>query len=160
MPRYFFDSSAIFKRYYREMGTDWVRAICESRTRPLLYLSQIAHVEVVAALRRTERLNKEQPAYINALVNEFTRQIGRRGYQIVPVAPAVALAVALCNRYGQINPGPLRSLDAIQLASALLVAPRAPDDLMLVTGDIRMAAVAAFEGLRVINPTYPPTPRT
>lgn len=49
---YFFDSSAIVKRYHVEVGTPWVRSICDPRTHPPLYLSQLAQVEGVAALRR------------------------------------------------------------------------------------------------------------
>jgi hypothetical protein len=55
MPSYFFDSSALVKRYHFEPGSAWVRSICDPRTRPPLYLSRPAQVEVVAALRRTGR---------------------------------------------------------------------------------------------------------
>jgi hypothetical protein len=101
----------------------------------------------------------------NALVNSFERHLALSArpdpvYHIVQVTDATTgMAAALCNKYWQINPGPLRSLDAIQLASALLVAAAIPDELIFVTADARLAAVVAFEGLRVINPIYPPTPR-
>ncbi len=72
----------------------------------------------------------------------------------------MTLAVALCNRYWDVAPGPPRSLDAIQLASALLVAASIPDELILVTADTRLAVIAAFEGLRVVNPAYPPILRS
>lgn len=42
VPAYFFDSSAIVKRYHREPGTAWVQAICEPRQHPPFYLSQLA----------------------------------------------------------------------------------------------------------------------
>lgn len=162
MPGYFFDSNALVKRYHRESGTPWVQAICAPRKHPLLYISQIAQVEVIAALRRTGRLNNEHPAYINTLVNAFNRHLALSVrsdsvYHIVEMTNAVTgLAAALCNKYWEVAHGPLRSLDAIQLASALLAAASVPDELVLVTSDVRLAAVAAFEGLRVINPAYPP----
>lgn len=42
VPAYFFDSSAIVKRYHREPGIAWVQAICEPRQHPPFYLSQLA----------------------------------------------------------------------------------------------------------------------
>ncbi len=165
MPGYFLDSNALVKRYHREPGTSWVQALCAPRNHPLLYISQVAVVEVVAALRQIGRVNREQPALINTLVNSFERHLTLSTwpdpvYHIVQVTDAATgAAAALCNKYWQINPGPLRSLDAIQLASALLASASAPDELVLVTSDTRLAAVAAFEGLRVVNPAYPPTSR-
>jgi predicted nucleic acid-binding protein len=166
MPGYFLDSNALVKRYHREAGTSWVQATCAPRKHPLLYISQLAQVEVVAALRQTGRLNGEQPAYINTLVNTFERHVALSArpdpiYHILQVTDAVTrLAATLCNKYWEISPGPLRSLDAIQLASALLASASRDDEVILVTSDTRLAAVAAFEGLRIVNPAYPPTPRT
>jgi len=165
VPGYFFDSNTIVKRYHRESGTPWVQIVCAPRKHPLLHISQLAQVEVIAALRRAGRLNNEHPAYINTLVNAFNRHLALSArpdpvYQIIQVTSAITrLAAALCDKYWEVAPGPLRSLDAIRLASALLAAASIPDELILVTSDTRLAAVAAFEGLRVINPAYPPTPR-
>jgi predicted nucleic acid-binding protein len=65
LPSYFFDSSAILKRYHREPGTAWVQELCEPRTHPPIYLSQLAEVEVVAALRRLGRNVELHPAFID-----------------------------------------------------------------------------------------------
>src|SRR6185369_5324981 len=78
-------------------------------------------------------------------------------YRLVPLAPTVlTLASALCTRYWAMQPHPLRSLDSIQLASALAAAADVSDELILVAADMRLAAIAPLEGLRVINPSYPP----
>ncbi len=160
MPQYFFDSSAIIKRYHQEAGTDWIRALCEARPRPLMYLSQIGQVEVVAGIRRAGRIEGMHPSAVDALVNLFLRHVRTSHYLVWQITPGlVASAIVLCNRYWNLTPGPLRSLDAIHVASALAVAARLSDELNLVTADVRMVAVAAFEGLRVANPAYPPTPR-
>lgn len=55
MPSYFFDSSAIIKRYHQEQGSSWVQAVCNPRSRQPVHLSRLAEVEVVAGLRRTGR---------------------------------------------------------------------------------------------------------
>lgn len=164
MPSYFFDSSAIVKRYHRELGTAWVQSICEPRTRPPLYLSQLAQVEVVAALRRAGRNLRLHPSFVDAMVNTFERHIALSGparvipmYHLIPIAPTIiVLAAALCNRYWDVPPHPLRSLDAIQLACAIAAAVSLSDELVFVTADVRLATIAPLEGLRVINPAYPP----
>jgi predicted nucleic acid-binding protein len=164
MPSYFFDSSAIVKRYHFEPGSAWVRSICDPRTRPPLYLAQLAQVEVVAALRRTGRREQLHPSFVETMVNLFARHLAlsdptrsRPMYRLVPLAPTVLeLAADLCNRYWDVHPHPLRSLDAIQLAAALLTAAAIPDELHLVTADTRLGAVAPLEGLTVVNPLAPP----
>ena len=52
MAAYFFDSSAIVKRYVREVGTAWVRDITEPVAGHRLYVARIAGVEVVSVLTR------------------------------------------------------------------------------------------------------------
>ena len=166
MPAYFFDSSAIVKRYHREPGSAWVHAVCDPRLRPPIYLAELARVEVVAALRRTGRQETLHASFVDAMVGEFARHLAfsdpsRRApmYRLIPLASTVLeLAAALCNRHWTAGPGatpPLRSLDAIQLAAAILTAGAVADDLLFVTADVRLAAVAPLEGLSVVNPLAP-----
>lgn len=166
MAAYFFDSSAIAKRYHWEPGSTWVRAVCSPRQQHRLYLSRLAHVEVVAGLRRTGRIEDMHPAAIDALVNTFERQLALSTpdrpmsiYHLLPVSDAVLrLAAALCNVYAGRAAHPLRSLDAIQLASAITEASTLADELVFVTADTHLATVAEDEGFRVINPAFPPSP--
>lgn len=166
---YFFDSNALVKRYYRETGADWIRAVCGQRSpRPnTIYICDIARVEVVAALRRIGQVVGAHPSSVQALVHIFERDITRsiehpeddRSYQIVPQVEAVIVAASdLCNRYWQANPRPLRSLDAIQLASALAVQAALAESLTLVTADIRLLHIAQDAGLVVADPTRDPIP--
>jgi predicted nucleic acid-binding protein len=74
-PAYFFDSSAIVKRYHREIGTAWVQSVCEPRSHPPLYLSDIARVEVIAALRRLGRTNGYHPSFVDTMTHSFERHI-------------------------------------------------------------------------------------
>lgn len=163
---YFFDSSAIVKRYYRERGTAWIQAICEPRDHPPLYLSQLAQVEEVAALRRVGRSQHLHPSFIEALIRGFERHIALSDptravplYRLIPVSqPVLALAAELCNQYWQAQPSPLRSLDAIQLACALAAAADTSEEVIFVTADVRLAAIAPREGFSVVNPAFPPQP--
>ena len=164
MASYFFDSSAIVKRYHHEPGIAWVRSICDPRTRPPLYVAQLAHVEVVAALYRTGRRENLHPSFIDSLVNIFERHLSMSApsrhapvYRVVPLSATVTdVAAFLCKRYQNVAPHPLRSLDAIQLATAMLAATASGDELMFVTADTRLAAIAALEGFTAINPVSPP----
>ncbi len=51
MADYFFDSSALVKAYIAETGTNWVRSILDDGQHRI-YLSQLAEVEIIAALTR------------------------------------------------------------------------------------------------------------
>ncbi|HKT38255.1 MAG TPA: hypothetical protein VJR48_07765 [Ktedonobacterales bacterium] len=98
------------------------------------------------------------------MVNAFRQHLILSGpsyrvpvYILVDITPAIlTLAADLCNKYWEMDPHPLRSLEAIQLASAIAAAASTTDELIFVTADTRLAAVASFEGFRVVNPAYPP----
>lgn len=164
MASYFFDSSAIVTRYHYESGSNWVRSICDPRAHPPLYLAQLAHVEVVAALYRVGRRENLHPSFIDSLVNMFERHVAMSAptqhmpvYRIVPLSATVTdVAAFLCRRYQNVAPHPLRSLDAIQLAAAMLAATASGEELLFVTSDTRLAAIAAMEGFTAINPVSPP----
>lgn len=121
MSAYLLDSSALVKRYHREPGTDWVNALCEPCVHPALYLSAVAEVEVVSALRRLGRHEGLHPASIAALQNRFERHLTRSDprypspyYVLVTLVPEIlTLAAALCTKHWEAQPYPLRSLDAI-----------------------------------------------
>ena len=49
---YFFDSSALVKRYAQETGSEWVMATTEPQTGHILYIAWITAVEVVSAITR------------------------------------------------------------------------------------------------------------
>jgi uncharacterized protein len=72
----------------------------------------------------------------------------------------VEMASALCRKYRDVAPHPLRALDALQLASALvsrhlLVDPSQSEvePTTFVTADTRLLAVAALEGFLTENPS-------
>jgi predicted nucleic acid-binding protein len=52
---YFFDSSALVKRYARETGTAWVLSVTDPTAGHAIYAARITGVEVVSALTRQTR---------------------------------------------------------------------------------------------------------
>lgn len=55
MAAYFFDSSALVKRYARETGTSWMLSLFRRVAGNTLYAARITRVEVMAALAHKQR---------------------------------------------------------------------------------------------------------
>lgn len=55
MSHYFFDSSALVKRYIPEIGTTWVRSIVAPTSGNTVIIAHITSVEVVSAVMRRSR---------------------------------------------------------------------------------------------------------
>ncbi|MET0650007.1 MAG: type II toxin-antitoxin system VapC family toxin [Pyrinomonadaceae bacterium] len=52
---YFFDSSALVKRYASEAGTAWLISITDPAAANSIYISRITGAEVIAAITRKVR---------------------------------------------------------------------------------------------------------
>ena len=55
MAHYFFDSSALVKRYVHEDGTAWVRRLTRRSAGRRIYLARITNVEVASAVARRRK---------------------------------------------------------------------------------------------------------
>jgi uncharacterized protein len=125
----YLDSSAIVKLAIREPESLALRRYLRAR-RPL----------VSSALARTEVLRALLPAGDEAV---------KRGRDVLRRLDLVRVNDRILNAAGLLSPPELRSLDAIHLATAQLLA----DDLKaLVTYDDRMAAAARQLGYRIVQP--------
>ncbi|MCP9496820.1 MAG: type II toxin-antitoxin system VapC family toxin [Pyrinomonadaceae bacterium MAG19_C2-C3] len=151
MAAYFFDSSALVKRYARETGTSWMLSLFRRPTLNTLYAARITRVEVMAALARKQRgTYLTHPAQVKA-ESRVRRDFGSLRIYTVEITPAVLLhAEALAPKHY------LRGYDAVQLAAAL----EADDErsrmglssLTMVTADKGLIQAAPLEGLTVDNP--------
>jgi predicted nucleic acid-binding protein len=133
--RVYLDSSAVLKRVIDEPESD---ALIEAvdryyRDRASLVSSSLAWIEVARALRKLEdaRFSDVGEPVDDALAGVLEMSIN----------PQV---VALARRT---NPNILRSLDAIHLASALIV-----DADAVLTYDVRLEEACRHNGLRVTMP--------
>ena len=123
----YLDSSALVKRYVDEEGSAIVRR--QMSKAGAWVVSQVTFVEVLRVLSQASEAAMTARA-------EWPR------FDVVAVSPPVCeTAVALAGRHR------LRSLDAIQLASA---ATAGSTGLELATWDRRLHAAAAAEGFRVL----------
>lgn len=145
MTRYYFDTSALVKRYVSEQGTESVVALLKEATG--IYVASVAYVEVVMALRRKREegsLDEPQFAHLLSAFDEEWQGLDRVGLTEL----VLRVVREQCLRY------PLRALDAIHLASALLLHQRGLR-FEFVCSDERLKQAASFEGLSVIDPTVP-----
>ncbi len=147
----YLDTSALVKRYVRETGTDWVRALTDPRVGNTLILAEISMVEAAAAIAATHRARRgislhERDVAVRLLVQHCTLE-----YELVPTNRATldrALVLTQLHR--------LRGYDAVHLASALaandiLITSGSPP-LTLVAADRDLRDAAGREGLPVDNP--------
>lgn len=150
MTAYFFDSSALVKRYVSETGTQWVRATTSRSVQHIIFIAQIAPVEVASALTRRKRDGSVSPRTADA-ARIYLNRHSIREYEIVYLSDAITQrAQELTDQYV------IRALDAIQLALALEVqakiAAAHQPSLIFVSGDTRLLTVAASEKLPIQNP--------
>ena len=151
---FFWDSSALVKRYVAETGTSWVQEITDTSARNALVVARITWVEVQSALARRQRegsLTTEQVAdSIRAFRYDWDVQ-----YLVVD------LDQPLAERAGQlVRKHALRAYDAVQMAAALLVQPSFANSmhtlLTFVASDDRLLTAAQAEGLQTDNPNHHP----
>lgn len=154
MSLFFFDASAIVKRYIREPGSAWVRRVCDARDEKdarlnRLMIAEIGRVEVAAAFAILVRRN-EIPRKLGARAYEqFTEEVEQE-YRAIRLTPAVIHhATELTQRH------PLKAYDAVQLATALALDESLRADnlsLAFVSGDEKLLQAARAEGLATENP--------
>lgn len=151
MATYYADSSVLVKQHVDEIGSLWTRATLDATAGHHITVSRLAQIEIVAAFARRKRegtLNEEQLARAEA---DFQR-LGELSYTWVELTPEVVVtAQSLTRRHT------LRALDALHLASALLVAEQFTaaglPALTFLAADERLLAAAQSEGLLIDNPS-------
>lgn len=142
----FADSSALAKLYADEQDFADVRKLSH------LVVSQLARVEVPAALWRKHRMGELAATDAGVLVADFEADYfgdidGPPRFSVVAVTAAVIDAAAhLVGVHG------LRAYDAMQLASALSAADAVPEGVDFLAYDGALTAAAAAEGLTVVAP--------
>lgn len=145
---YYFDSSALLKRYINEQGSAYVRALMMEQD-ALRFVAQIAGVEVVSAITRQAAGKFITPRVRDVALSQFRRDF-RDGYAVVAITgKMIARAMDLAEKRA------LRSCDAVQLSAAISIVNRAERldvALVFVCADNALNEAARLEGLAVANP--------
>jgi predicted nucleic acid-binding protein len=141
---FFIDTSALFKRYQPEQGTELVCQMLEESNQPL-YISSITIIEVIANLKRlfeidrvtTEEQFQQQRSF-------FYQDIKDLGIIILDVTPEDIIKAEnlIMKRY-------MKPLDSIQLAIALNLQR---DDIIFVSSDQKLCKIAIDEGIKALTP--------
>jgi predicted nucleic acid-binding protein len=146
---YYLDTSALVKQYVDESGSDWIRRLL-ARDNGIFITSHLLLVEMISAFRRRLREGSvTQHDYIkikSALDNDI-----RTRFQVVRFdEPVVDETRNLLERY------PLRSYDAIHLASSFLMhqvlIKAGQPGITFLCADNRLLSAAKAEGMMVDNP--------
>ena len=150
MKLYFFDTSALAKRYVVEQGSTWVRNLTLLKNQNPIILSQITWVEVMSAFARLEREKKISKKDINLLINIFQ-------YDWNIQYNTINLDDSIIKSSGElVQQFPLRAYDSVQLASALKILSAfskiSKSAYTFVSADKRLLDVAQIIGFIVINP--------
>ncbi len=150
MAAYFFDTSALVKRYATETGTAWVTAILDPAARNHIFVARITGAEIISAIMRKKRESKISAADATAIAALFRADFARR-FRAVEITPAlVESAMSLAEAHA------LRGYDAVQLAAALHTQQRRQmrnlPSLSFITADQDLLVAGAAEGMTVDDP--------
>lgn len=150
MADYYFDSSAIAKRYLTEVGSQWVVTLLADAAHRVV-TAGVTGPEVIATIVRRARAGTLPGAQL--LLQRFRSDFGVR-YLPVEVDPQlIAAAIRLAEKHA------LRGYDAVHLAAALGAHANwaiHPSSFALVSADIELNTAAQAEGLFVEDPNaYP-----
>jgi predicted nucleic acid-binding protein len=137
----YFDTSALIKRYVREKGS--ARVVSLLRRHDLLS-SAISPVEVMSALYRRNRngelSDEDFAATLSRVHGERTRwELVELGRTVLSRAEEIVQGIV-----------PMRSLDAIHVASLVTFQAESGTRIPFVTGDDRQRQAAAQIGLDVV----------
>jgi len=152
--KYFFDSSAIVKRYITETGSTWVKTVVKNQPKKNLYFSFVTGAEATAAFAKRHRNGDISTVDYNTVRKVFQHHFQRRYTLLRVTKDVIQRAMDLTHAHS------LRGFDAIQLATALIL----EDDLKrsglpgitFVCADKNLCNAAKAEGLTTENPNdYP-----
>lgn len=144
------DTSTVAKRYITETGSGWVRSITNRKAGHTIILSEIGAVEFVSVLARQKREKNISERDFHLLHSLFFIHV-RTHYKIIKTdARVYHEARNLLPKYT------LRTLDAVQLASAILTQRIGGTPVIFTSADTRLLSIAQTEGFTGDNPNnYP-----
>lgn len=143
---YYVDTSALNRRYLDEIGSSWIRKLTDPSTGNAIMVSELTAVEGFSTYARLYREARLTSIQLEQLQSTLLWHMENE-YLVIPIyRTMLILARELLNRH------PLRTLDAIQLASARLAADRLPTSVTFLTADKVLFRAALAEGFDVDDP--------
>jgi predicted nucleic acid-binding protein len=145
---YFFDTSALVKRYHQENGTAVVDAAIESSEHSCL-ISDLGVIELYSAFAKKVRTGEVDEAAFHDPIRGLAKDIQENRVQVVTLGEVdKRVAIALLETHGITES--LRTLDALQLAVL-----KGLSDVRIAEvycADQQFVAILEQEGFSVVNP--------
>ncbi|MGH7774622.1 MAG: type II toxin-antitoxin system VapC family toxin [Candidatus Binatia bacterium] len=145
---FFLDTSTLIKRYLHEKGSAYIRRLFQTNG-AIFHQTFLAPLEMTSAFYRQHRGGQISIEELSFLLRSYAAH-SHRDYLLIPHSESLMdMAEALISRH------PLRSLDAIQLASALALRNSLPAEappLIFLAADERLNEAARQEHLQAVNP--------
>ena len=153
MSTFFFDSSALAKRYMPETGTAWVRAHTATAAPHDIVIAQISPVELLSAFARQYHDGQIDLTILQAFRGLLMRHVQNQ-YHVLALSNAIVGRALILHETHR-----LRAYDSVQLASALELNSRlmaTGRNIAFIAADVRLLQAATAEGLTTDNPSdYP-----
>lgn len=150
MSSYYIDTSVLIKRYLTETGSTWVRNLVDLSAGHVIVICDLTAVEVFSTLARRQREGTLTASDVNILQTRFLADFSREYLSVKLEDAVLSYARTLLNRYS------LRSLDAIQLASAVEASVILGESMTFLSADKSLLAAAIGEGFATDNPNNHP----
>jgi len=148
LSKYFFDTSALVKRYHSEEGSDFIDRLF-AETDAEFAISDISIIEFYSALSMKVRVGEIDEENFMSLRKLFSQDIKRGLYEVAEFANDEKLeSTKLLLKYAKKHS--LKTLDAIQLSVVKSV--NQSEVKAVVCADEKFCKIIALEGFPVINP--------
>jgi predicted nucleic acid-binding protein len=136
----YFDTSALVKNYVREAGSSRVRGLLATYE---FLSSAITPIELQSAVQRRHRKREITQRNYNSIISRVAKD--RSYWQLVEVIPQV-----LSKAEELVKTENVRTLDAVHIASAVIIQDSFPIPLPFISADGRQLAAAQNCKLTVI----------
>lgn len=139
----YFDSSALVKRYLKEIGTDVVNSlIISSRIKAT---SKLSYPEILSAFARKHRANEISVGLLHSAINKFESDWTQ--LYVIEFSDEMLQPIKEISQKH-----PLRAADTVHLVSALWLRSSIKVDVTFVASDARLVEAAQRENLQIVNP--------
>ena len=140
--KYYFDTSALVKRYHKEKGTVIVDDIIDGEGE--IYVSTLGIVEMISVFMRLKSSGALNEKKYKRITEIFFSDVESR-YIPVPFSDEhIVSAIQLIEKHN------LRTLDSLHLAIAIDICSNR--DCVFVSADKKLLEAAKREGFKIINP--------
>lgn len=149
MATFFVDTSALAKRYTNEIGSSWVRSWTKTSSANLLIIAELTLVEMFSVFARRDYDGEVTSNSAERLRRVFLVHV-RDEYSVMGINGVLrASAQTLVTKHVALG---LRTLDAVQLASALHAQTVLQQPVTFVSADKKLLKVADVEGFLTDDP--------